>query len=270
MLSEQLRRLLPFFVALLAEAKKYGAYATVGCMWDYMSLPQEPYRTRAEQQRQMRGTQSMSAWYAHPRTIVLMLTRPLAIKVGNTDTSTHDYDECGWCYFERRISSLVKQGSCLWDIANFDESCSGSSFRDLCQRLKAKRPLPLSPERAEEELRRSVADGSLTFMASADFDAVADLDVIVGLYAAGFVSAINDHAYNSCSAKGGEGDIYLTGLEWGDAKAAKLAEALKYAAVHCAPANKRSFFLAANKFTYAGKRVIEEAVEGSEWLEVVW
>ena len=47
-LGAQLRRLLPFLKAMLAEAKRDSPHCTVGVMIDFLCLPQKPFATEED------------------------------------------------------------------------------------------------------------------------------------------------------------------------------------------------------------------------------
>lgn len=61
----------------------------------------------------------------------------------------------GWCHVEQRLSGLVKDERCLWDLARHDGS--EMNFYDLTQKLRAGRLPPMSPDRVARELREGVA-----------------------------------------------------------------------------------------------------------------
>ena len=58
-LGETLRRILPILRALREKARQYGTHGTVGVLWDYMSLPQRPYRSEEEGERFKKGLYSI-------------------------------------------------------------------------------------------------------------------------------------------------------------------------------------------------------------------
>lgn len=117
-LGEQLKRLVGVLRAFIAKAKEYGRHATVGVLWDYMSLPQKPYRDVDEEARFGRGLRAINIWYAHPCTHCLLVKNPLP--TGASYTNTRTYSERGWTFFEERVSALVKDDYCLWDLSRYD------------------------------------------------------------------------------------------------------------------------------------------------------
>jgi hypothetical protein len=79
--GQTLQRILPILRAMIKEAKRYGTHATIGVLWDYMSLPQ-PSRNPAEEARFQQGMkQCMNIFYAHPFTTMLAVTTPIPVRV---------------------------------------------------------------------------------------------------------------------------------------------------------------------------------------------
>ena len=73
-------------------------------------------------------------------------------------------------------------------------------------------------------MRARVASGELTFTANAD------TGFVIGQYEAGFVAAINRVAAETGVTR----SLFFRDLGWGDAEAAELRLALRYAAAKCA------------------------------------
>ena len=88
--------------------------------------------------------------------------------------------------------------------------------------MRAGRKAPISPAAFGESMRARVATGELKFTARADEE------FVIGQYDKGFVGAIDREA-----AKEGNRALVFEKLGWGEAEAAELLEALKYAAAHC-------------------------------------
>ena len=67
-MGAQLRMLLPFLEAMLAEAQADSPYCTVGVMGDFVCLPQVPRETEADRLAFTRSLNNMFEWYcaAHP------------------------------------------------------------------------------------------------------------------------------------------------------------------------------------------------------------
>ena len=88
--------------------------------------------------------------------------------------------------------------------------------------MKAGRAPPIAPDAFGERMRARVASGELKFTSNAD------MEFVIGQYEAGFVAAIN-HVAASKTRR-----LYFKDLGWGDAEAAELLLALRYAAAKCA------------------------------------
>ena len=151
------------------------------------------------------------------------MTTPLP--TGAEYTNKRGYSGRGWCYFEKRISSLVKDNNCLWDLSKHEEGAE-ISFDDCKIKLNAGRAPFVSPEVVARELSEGVASGALGFTAGAD------QDVVSKLYEKGFVKAFE----TACDM--GADLIYYYDLGWGSEEAPVLAEAIKYAHEHCKAADK--------------------------------
>ena len=62
-MGAQLRMLLPFLEAMLAEAQRDSPYCTVGVMVDFVCLPQVPRETEADRLAFTRSLNNMFEWY---------------------------------------------------------------------------------------------------------------------------------------------------------------------------------------------------------------
>ena len=173
------------------------------------------------------------------------MTPPLP--TGAEYTNKRGYGGRGWCYFEKRISSLVKDDSCLWDLSQ-DEEGAEITFDECVTELKAGRAPFVSPEVVARELSEGVASGALGFTAGAD------QDVVSKLYEKGFVKAFETFCDLGASI------IFYTDLGWGSEEAPVLAAAIKYAHEHCKAAGKvPRLNFAGNKFTDEDKQMLEAA-----------
>jgi len=239
-----LRRILPVLRACQERAKRFGEHATVGVLWDFISLPQGLDRTDEEQARFTKGLYAINEWYMHPFTPVLLVTTPLPASAVNKRA----YDGRGWCYFERRLASLVKDESMLWDLSLHPEG-KRLGYADCKDDLKSSRMPFLSPERVERELREGVKSGALSFTAG-----LKDLELVSGLYQRGFVKA-----FESFRSSGGS-IIFFTSFGWGTKEVPMLVEAIKYAHEHCRPRDSQMLDLTANAFTPEDKQALREAL----------
>ena len=170
-----------------------------------------------------------------------------------------------WCHFELRTASIVKAHPCLWDLSLHKEG-TAITYMECCQTLKSTRPPLTSPEQMATELREGVASGEIGFTSGAD------ADVVIELYAKGFIGAFDTYAqYDS-----GVPMIYYTYLGWGTEEVPTLVAALEYAEAHCRPKDEEgkedeqvSLAFHDNEFTEAEKARLRAAVpEGSTKFEV--
>ena len=312
-LGETLRRILPILRACRDKAREFGEHATVGVLWDYLSLPQGADRTEAELARFGKGLRcarlsaasasparvrsaapapcflhsslttrllarllrrpclsptlphslalrppsdgrSINEWYVHPFAPVLLVTTPLP--TGAEYTNRRAYDARGWCFFERRISSVVKEDRMLWDLSLHEDG--KAMTYDNCQtHLKSSRHPFMSPERVARELREGVEAGTLGFTAG-----LKDLELVSGLYERGFVKA-----FETFRQSGGV-NIYYNDLGWGSKEAPILAEALAYAHEHCKPPEAQSLDMENNEFTEAEKLMLRKALPDASRFEL--
>lgn len=188
--GEQLKSLLPVLKSLHSAAQATQQHATVGVLWDYMSLPQGE-RTPSELERFTKARHVMHAWYGHPYTTTLVMARPLPYSAAYSNT--RPYEKRGWTLFERRLSSLVKHDGNYWDMRKLtppSASAAPLSYSEVRQLLSAAREPVASPKRMARLLREGVASNELAFTA------LDDLELVVELYARGFVHAVD--TYGAC------------------------------------------------------------------------
>ena len=245
-LGAQLRRLLPFLKAMLAEAKRDSPHCTVGVMIDFLCLPQKPFATEEDGARFGVSLKAINAWYFHRFTYTLLVTSPPPEGADYSNTRLHR--DRGWCFFEQAASMVVKQAWCLLDFGAYEgatEFGSNTAGPGTCVgQMKAGRKPPIAPDAFGERMRARVASGELKFTANAD------MGFVIGQYEAGFVAAINRVA----AATSGR-VLYFENLGWSDAEAAELRLALQYAAAKCAfPEGAVAVFV-----TY-GNSISEEAL----------
>merc|ERR1712129_262622 len=84
---------------------------------------------------------------------------------------------------------------------------------------------PIAPDAFGEQMRARAKSGALKFTSNAD------MEFVIGQYEAGFVAAINRVA---AEPNPNMRDLAFWNLGWGDAEAAVLLRALRYAAAKCA------------------------------------
>ena len=227
-LGAQLRRLLPFLKAMLAEAKRDSPHCTVGVMIDFLCLPQKPFATEEDGARFGVSLKAINAWYFHKYTFTLLVTNPPPEGADYSNTRLHR--DRGWCFFEQAASMVVKDASCLLDFGAYEGATEFGDLRNdgpgtCIGQMKAGRKPPIAPDAFGERMRARVASGELTFTANAD------MGFVIGQYEEGFVAAINRVA---AGPNVGARRLYFMNLGWGDAEAAELRLALQYAAAKCA------------------------------------
>ena len=227
-LGAQLRRLLPFLKAMLAEAKRDSPHCTVGVMIDFLCLPQKPFATEEDGARFGVSLKAINAWYFHQCTYTLLVTNPPPEGADYSNTRLHR--DRGWCFFEQAASMVVKDDNCLLDFGAYKGATEfggwGNDGPGTCLgQMKAGRKPPIAPDAFGERMRARVASGELTFTANAD------MGFVIGQYEEGFVAAINRVAAEPEDTRS---ELFFGNLGWGDAEAAELRLALQYAAAKCA------------------------------------
>ena len=246
-LGAQLRRLLPFLKAMLAEAKRDSPHCTVGVMIDFLCLPQKPFATEEDGARFGVSLKAINAWYFNKFTYTLLVTNPPPEGADYSNTRLHR--DRGWCFFEQAASMVVKHYSCLLDFGAYKGATEFGDSRGLpgtcLGQMRAGRKPPIAPDAFGERMRARVASDELKFTANAD------MGLVIGQYEAGFVAAINRVAAAPWATR----SLSFVRLGWGDAEAAELRLALQYAAAKCAfPEGAVAVFV-----TY-GNSISEEAL----------
>ena len=222
-MGAQLRMLLPFLEAMLAEAQRDSPYCTVGVMVDFVCLPQVPRETEAEQLAFTCSLDNMFEWYFHPYTFVLLVT------TAPPDADQYErrlHSSRGWCVMEKNAAMAVKDRNCLLDFSGYKGAIDfgdSKAFPNTCLgQMKAGREPPRSPPVFAEFMRTGVASDVIQFTMKEDAGRVSRL------YQEGFVKTMNRVA-----AKEEGGLLDFEKLGWGDEEGAVLMEALRYAAEHC-------------------------------------
>ncbi|CAK0896204.1 unnamed protein product, partial [Prorocentrum cordatum] len=272
-LGETLQRVAPVLRAMLSHTKELAqlelgclqhdrglsSYATVGVLWDFLSLPQKPHRDDSETQRFKAGLKAIDRWYAHPHTTVLLVTTPVPNGDGKYE-NRRPYQNRGWCKFERSISMLTKHRECLLDLGKVPDGWVWGRFRDseALRVLSASRRPPLSPDAFAKQVRAGVQEGTVAFTAGA-----VDEEFVIEQYRKGFIQAYNSwgDTYNSLGVEQGD-KVNLTNLGWGSDDAFVLADAIKYAGMHCSPKNTVFLDLRGNNFDF---RAQDELYRSMVW-----
>jgi len=177
--------------------------------------------------------------------------------------NTRPYEKRGWCRFELRTASIVKHQDCLWDL-NLHKEGTAVEFWKCRLDLKSTRPALTSPEQMATELHEGVTSGEIGFTSGAD------ADVVIDLYAKGFVAAFDT------ALQYGSDCIFYHNLGWGTAQVPTLVAALEYAEAHCRPKDEEGkedtmvgLSFRDNWFTEAEKARLRAAIpEGSTKFEI--
>jgi len=206
----QLQMIAPMLQSLVSAAVDGSGnkHATIGVMIDYCSLPQKPFAD-GEMELFQAGLAEMHAWYSHPFTHTLLVTKLPPGKYGNS----RPYDERGWCFFEYRTASLIKNAELLWDIKNWR---GPRSYDGLKATMKIGRSPPLAPPAIEAEMRQRIEKGTLSFSYASD------IEPVIAMYKRGFINAFESYREMRSIPKGAGTSIYYGGLKWdGQAACAK-------------------------------------------------
>lgn len=284
--GEMLALLVPLLRVMLSVCG--GEHYTVGVLWDYASLPQ-PIRSPAEHARFVEGLRTLTTWYTHPYTHVLLMTQPLPEVAPSGEPYSNvarPYGARGWCDLERRMACLSTVSHCLWDLSLFEpESLSGSAApsesgsttttgapamtADLqamvairtfgtmrAQLMLRSREPPLPPTLFAHTMRKKVDCGLMSFLEPTDMLAVLEM------YEAGFVSFFENFRKFDPSGTFNS----LQGLEWGPAEAKVLATALAYASEKCKLRKSGTVRLRfeGNAFDEKGEKAIRTAIQFSK------
>lgn len=204
-------------------------------------------RTPAETHHFSNALSSLSRWYAHPKTIILKVTRlPEDYPKGFTfpegiTANQADYYDRGWCYCESSLCNLVKDFDYVLDLANLPPLVStdaGEEVRIIARACRAGRAVPLLPATFSNALE------SKSFTSKK-----ADLQVVSSIYAAGFETRM-------ASAK----QFNYTGLQWGDDQVSSLAEVLRGGGLALA----EELFLNMNRITDAGIATLASTIRAAK------
>jgi hypothetical protein len=200
-------------------------------------------RTPAETQHFSEALGSLSRWYAHPKTIILKVTKlPEGYPNGFTfpegiTANQADYYGRGWCYCESSLCNLVKDFDYVLDLANLPllvSTDAAEEVRAIARACRAGRAVPLLPATFSNVLE------SKSFTSKK-----ADLQVVSSIYAAGFATRM-------ASAK----QFNFTGLQWGDDQVSSLAAVLRGGGLALA----EELFLNMNRITDAGIATLATAM----------
>ena len=260
--GRQLQALIPLLAAIVARCDaleaETGVHMSWGVLWDFLSLPQRGHtngatvgedRTAAQQARFHLAREHIHVWYAAEHTHTISLP---------SDTSAPNktpLDRRGWVVFERQLMSIAKANQCCLDLSQLDEAaaasdgdsreCEWDAIREVCTR--SVKSAPLSPAAFEELLTGGLQRERLEPGSGLRLSVPSDEQVLVTLYAKGFLERI-------CVA-----DVLDFGERgWDDAQLRILTAALEYAHEHGATARLGELRLGHNSLTDDGFRALAD------------
>ena len=253
--GEQLQNLVPALEAIVAAFYEGPHACAFGLIWDFLSLPQRGYtvsydpdrddRTPEQLARFKLGLKAINEWYGHPYVHTLVMTTPMPASAENAAP----IQRRGWCIFERRISSIVKHGSCYLELGRpWRRELGFVGLKSACSKGRAP---PMAPDAFEAMLSEGVAREAAEPGSGIKFTSGKDLtDVVIPQYAKGFVRLL-----------GGAEKLSYTSLGWGDDETAQLAAALTYAQAADALSRLASLQLYLNRIGDDGLRALLAAFE---------
>jgi len=161
-------------------------------VWDFMSLPQRGYttgwdenvddRTPTEIARFRRGLKGINEWYGHPTVDVLVCNRPLPASAENL----RPLKDRGWCIFEKRLSSLVKQPFAYHQLDNM--SGNAKSPDEFDRECRANRCAPITPDAFKAMMLAGVERESKELGTGITFTSGKDLsEVVIPQYEVAFL-----------------------------------------------------------------------------------
>ena len=128
--------------------------------------------------------------------------------------------------------------------------------------MRAKREPPLSPDTMAEDLRSAVASGTRAFTANAD------VALVIGQYARGFVKAFSN-LRTQCP--GLHGCLFYKGFNWDDEQGRTMLEAIKYVVQHGKfPDGRLAIgFMSGNSFSEEMKATFEQMNATAEFKDKI-
>ena len=101
----------------------------IGLFMDFWSLHQRGNgveRTKWEDAVFKGALESMDVWYGHAGTVSLLMSR-IPAAWGEVEAGRR-FEDRGWCFFERNVSSLVKVGTHVLDGGFFDAQALAAKY----------------------------------------------------------------------------------------------------------------------------------------------
>jgi len=186
-------------------------------VWDFLAFPQrgrtsgfDPAvddRTEGQQTIFRSGLGKINFWYAEPYVTTLLLDGPMP----EGSTNTKDYSCRGWCIFERTLSAVSKDAHCYLRLSQMTSRTD--YWPGLRAECVARRPAPMVPPAFEQLILQGIAAGEIAFTNGKDAKGI-----VVPQYEQGFARLLKEAVH-----------LDYANLEWGDAEAKQLADALSYA-----------------------------------------
>ena len=123
--------LLEWYLSERASMQKRGAVDSreIGLFMDFWSLHQRGNgveRTKWEDAVFKGALESMDVWYGHAGTVSLLMSR-IPAAWGEVEAGRR-FEDRGWCFFERNVSSLVKVGTHVLDGGFFDAQALAAKY----------------------------------------------------------------------------------------------------------------------------------------------
>jgi hypothetical protein len=234
--GEQLRRIAPALKAFAKDATKYGGTSCkVGVFIDYTALPQrsrashspgcEDDRTVEEKATFSRALKSITIWYGHRMTNVLLVDTDLPV---SDYTNMQPYEGRGWCWMEYCASGIVKDGDALLSLRNL--TGKERSLGQMIKRGKSRREPPRPPGLFATGLAMSVESGAKKFTNKGD------VVTVTAIYEKAFTTEMQKVTM-----------LINERMRWDDATGVIVCEALRWAHMHGGLANLEHLSFAGNQ-----------------------
>ena len=258
----QLKSLVPALRSMVKWCSD-GCALRFGIVWDFMSLPQRGYttgydaarddRTPYQLQRFGKGLRSVNVWYGAVYTTTLVCDWPMPDGAENAAP----IDRRGWCIFERRLSSVRKDGGCCLTLSQLGAR-RGPYWEHLVMACKAGRLPPQPPDAFESVLRegmaREEAAAGTGFRFTNGKDATA---ICIPQYREAFLRLM---------ALGGM--LVFNSVRSSDAEALELFASLKYAHAEGATTQAHTLRLCDNHLTDASLPALVDMLEAGAMPEL--
>lgn len=177
-----------------------GVYEDMGIFWDWCSLFQKDaagQRTKAEWDCFNRAIRTMGLWYAHPMTVVYLITKRVQEGI--------DYSKRGWTLFERSLTNLVKPSTAGGYYDGWSMCIDLGQDRNKDGLMSFGGQVPLVPALFAEALQKRA------------FTSRGDKAVVAKLYTTSALPLLRGHE-----------KVILGGVSLGAGSGARLAAALAY------------------------------------------